>query len=110
LWRDVLDREVAGVNALLAEVLQPVEQVFAVSHVVDVARFERLAELAVGKVSAFLPLPMESDLETLEGGLFLDAVGEAGENLVEAVGLEVARAAPEHVALPDIDSLDEFFK
>jgi hypothetical protein len=40
----------------------------------------------------------------------LDAVGEAGENLVEAVGLEVARAAPEHVALHDIDSLDEFFK
>src|SRR5580700_5951044 len=103
----MLDRESVSVDSFFAEVLQSVEEVEAGSHVVHVACFERFAELNVSWKSSFLALPVEGHPEALKWVLLLDAVGHAGEDLVEAAGLEVAYAATEHVALQEFDRLDE---
>src|ERR1039458_6583921 len=107
LRHHVFDRELGGVDAFFAEVLEAVKEVEAVPHVVHVACFEGFAELVVGWESSFLALSVERDLEAGEWLLFLDAVGKAREYLAEAARLEVAYTSPKYVAFQEFDGLDE---
>ena len=106
----MLDGEVAGVDAFFAEVLYAVEEIATVSHVIDIARFQCFLKLVVGGEPALFALPVERDFEARERLLLLNAVGQAGEDLVEAARLKVADAAAEDVAFEELDALNEFFE
>ena len=63
LRHDVLDREILGVDLLLAVVLQPVEEIFAVLHAKDVTRLQTLPKFGIGGEALIFALSLQCNLE-----------------------------------------------